>query len=96
LSRDLVSGLGPHERSALSFQVGRDLTRNPNVIVREVEVTSGGWHGLRRTTFDYRRRDRRRETQQRETYDRGDGTTILLYEAQRRTVLLTRQFRFPA
>jgi hypothetical protein len=38
-------------------RVGRDLDRNPNVIVRDVEVTSDGWHVLRRTTLDYRRRD---------------------------------------
>jgi len=82
-------------RSGLD-QVGRDLTRNPDVIVRDVEVTSDGWHVLRRTTYDYRRRDGRWETQQRETYDRGNGATILLYDPGRRTVLLTRQFRFPA
>jgi nudix-type nucleoside diphosphatase (YffH/AdpP family) len=76
-------------------QVGRDLTRNPAVIVRNVEVTSDGWHVLRRTTFDYRRRDGRWETQHRETYDRGNGATILPYDSERRTVLLTRQFRFP-
>ena len=34
--------------------------------------------------------------QQRETYDRGNGATILLYDPERRTVLLTRQFRYPA
>jgi nudix-type nucleoside diphosphatase (YffH/AdpP family) len=66
------------------------------VIVRDVEVTSDGWHVLRRTTFDYRRRDGQWETQQRETYDRGNGAAILLYDIDRRTVLLTRQFRFPA
>lgn len=77
-------------------QVGRDLARNPAVIVRDVEVTSDGWHVLRRTTFDYRHRDGRWETQQRETYDRGNGATILLYDTDRGTVLLTRQFRFPA
>ena len=36
-----------------------------------------------------------RTTEQRETYDRGNGATILLYDVERRTVLLTRQFRFP-
>jgi nudix-type nucleoside diphosphatase (YffH/AdpP family) len=77
-------------------QVGRDLARNPAVIVRNVEVTSDGRHVLRRTTFEYRRRDGGWETQQRETYDRGNGATILLYDTDRRTVLLTRQFRSPA
>lgn len=32
----------------------------------------------------------------RETYDRGNGATILLYDPHRRTVILTRQFRYPA
>jgi nudix-type nucleoside diphosphatase (YffH/AdpP family) len=50
---------------------------------------------LRRTTYDYRRRDGRWVTEQRETYDRGNGAAILLYDPARRTVLLTRQFRFP-
>jgi nudix-type nucleoside diphosphatase (YffH/AdpP family) len=77
-------------------QAGRGLDRNPDVIIRDVEVTSDGWHVLRRTTFDYRRRDGRWETQQRETYDRGNGAVILLYDPDRQTVLLTRQFRLPA
>lgn len=77
-------------------QAGRDLDRNPDVRIREVELTSHGWHVLRRTTFDYRRRDGRWETQQRETYDRGDGAVVLPYDAGRGCVLLTRQFRYPA
>lgn len=46
--------------------------------------------------MDYRRRDGSWTTIQRETYDRGDGATILLHDDRRSTVLLTRQFRFPA
>jgi nudix-type nucleoside diphosphatase (YffH/AdpP family) len=74
---------------------GKGLTGNPNVVVRAVDVTSDGWHVLRRTTLDYRRRDGQWTTQQRETYDRGNGATVLLYDLESRTVLLTRQFRFP-
>ena len=77
-------------------KVGRDLDRNPDVVVRDVEVTSDGWHVLRRTTFDYRRADGTWTTQQRETYDRWNGATILLYDLATETVLLTRQFRYPA
>jgi nudix-type nucleoside diphosphatase (YffH/AdpP family) len=77
-------------------RVGRDLSGNPDVRVKDVEVTSDGWHVLRRTTFDYRRRDGRWATEHRETYDRGNGATILLYDPANRTVLLTKQFRFPA
>lgn len=75
---------------------GRDLTGNPDVVVRDVELVASGWHVLRRTTFDQRRRDGRWTTEQRETYDRGDGATLLLHDVARRTVLLTRQFRYPA
>ncbi|MEU3653298.1 NUDIX domain-containing protein [Streptomyces sp. NPDC032161] len=77
-------------------RAGRDLDRNPDIVIRDVELTSRGWHVLRRTTFDYRRRDGRWETQQRETYDRGNGAVVLPYDADRGCVLLTRQFRYPA
>jgi nudix-type nucleoside diphosphatase (YffH/AdpP family) len=76
-------------------QTGRRLDRNPNVVVENVEVVSDGWHVLRRTTLRYRRRDGEWTTQQRETYDRGNGAVILLYDLAARTVVLTRQFRFP-
>jgi len=77
-------------------RAGRDLDGNPDVVIRDVELLATAWHVLRRTTFDYRHRDGRWTTEQRETYDRGDGATILLYDPARRMVLLTRQFRFPA
>ncbi|MGW6536167.1 NUDIX domain-containing protein [Streptomyces sp. NPDC055051] len=77
-------------------RAGRELSRNPDVVIRDVELTSQGWHVLRRTTFDYRRRDGTWETQQRETYDRGNGAVVLPYDAERGCVLLTRQFRYPA
>jgi nudix-type nucleoside diphosphatase (YffH/AdpP family) len=76
-------------------RAGRDLTRNPDIVVRDVELLASGWHVLRRTTYDHRHRAGHWTTEQRETYDRGNGATILLYDAARRTVLLTRQFRYP-
>lgn len=92
------SGLGvPDQRGRTGLdQAGRGLDRNPAVVVRDVELTSQGWHVLRRTTFDYRRRDGRWESQQRETYDRGNGAVVLPYDVGRGCVLLTRQFRYPA
>ncbi|NKQ26057.1 NUDIX domain-containing protein [Streptomyces galbus] len=77
-------------------RAGRGLDRNPDVVVRDVELTSQGWHVLRRTTFDLRRRDGSWVTQQRETYDRGNGAVVLPYDTARERVLLTRQFRYPA
>ncbi len=76
-------------------QVGRDLTGNPDVVVTDVELLASGWHVLRRTTLQRRRGDGTWVTEQRETYDRGNGATLLPYDADRRTVLLSRQFRYP-
>jgi nudix-type nucleoside diphosphatase (YffH/AdpP family) len=75
---------------------GRDLTGNPGVRVTEVEVLAAAWHVLRKTTFEFQHADGHWSTEQRETYDRGNGATILLYDLERGTVLLSRQFRFPA
>ena len=64
--------------------------------VRSVEILSDAWAKLTRTTFDYRRNDGSWETQVRETYDRGNGAAILPFDGKRQTVLLVRQFRYPA
>ncbi|MTV37275.1 NUDIX domain-containing protein [Duganella radicis] len=63
--------------------------------IHKVETLSDDWFLLQKTTFDYRRSDGTWQRQTRETYDRGNGATILLYNRERRTVLLVRQFRFP-
>lgn len=76
-------------------QEGRGLAGNDRVRVRDVELVASGWHVLRRTTYDYRRSDGSWTIEARETYDRGNGAAVLLYDAERRTVLLSRQFRFP-
>src|SRR5882762_11032326 len=66
------------------------------VRIRKVETLSDDWYVLKKTTFDFLRNDGTWQQQSRETYDRGNGATILLYNLARRTVVLTRQFRFPA
>lgn len=64
--------------------------------VEDVTVLSDDWYLLKKTVFSYRRGDGSWQRQSRETYDRGNGATILLYDPRRRTVILTRQFRYPA
>jgi len=66
------------------------------VRVQSVEVLSNDWYLLKKTTFDFLRKDGTWQRQSRETYDRGNGATILLYNRAQRTVILTRQFRYPA
>src|SRR5579871_3462284 len=64
-------------------------------IVRE-ELLSDNWAILKKTTLDYQRANGSWQTLVRETYDRGNGAAILLYNRANKTVLLTRQFRYPA
>lgn len=64
--------------------------------IHDVTLLSDDWYVLKKTRFDYRRADGTWQRLSRETYDRGNGATILLYDPARRTVVLTRQFRFPA
>ena len=65
------------------------------VRVRKVVTLSDDWYVLQKTTFDYRRSNGQWQMMSRETYDRGNGATLLLYNASDRNVVLTRQFRFP-
>jgi nudix-type nucleoside diphosphatase (YffH/AdpP family) len=66
------------------------------VRIIDTTVLSNDWYVLKKTTFDFLRRDGVWQRQSRETYDRGNGATILLFNRDRRTVVLTRQFRLPA
>lgn len=59
------------------------------------ELLSNNWGEVKKHTFELERRDGTWQRQVRETYDRGHGAGVLLYNRQKRTVILTRQFRFP-
>ena len=69
---------------------------NDEIRILEDRVLAHDWYLLRKTTFEHRRRDGRLQVVSRETYDRGNGVALLLFNAARATVILTRQFRFPA
>ena len=65
--------------------------------VRHIRETllSDNWYTLKKYTFELLRRDGRWQEQSREAYDRGNGAVILLYNREKQTVVLVRQFRFP-
>lgn len=67
-----------------------------HVRIHDVTLLSDDWYILRKTRFSLLRSDGSWQEQTRETYDRGNGATILLYDRTKRTVILVRQFRFPA
>jgi len=64
--------------------------------VKDVRLLSDNHYILKTTTFDWRRNDGTWQTQHRETYDRGNGATLLPYNRKQRTVVLVKQFRYPA
>jgi len=68
---------------------------DPEVEIVGDEVLSDDWYVLRKVTYRIRRGEGQWDTQSREAYDRGNGATVLLYNREHRTVVLTRQFRLP-
>ena len=66
-----------------------------NIQIVKTEILSDNWYTLKKITYDYVKKDGAIETQTREAYDRGNGATILLYNNDQGTVILTRQFRLP-
>jgi nudix-type nucleoside diphosphatase (YffH/AdpP family) len=65
------------------------------VNIIESQVLSHDWYLLRKISFDYLRNNGEWQRQTREVYDRGTGAAILLFNREKRTVVLTRQFRLP-
>src|ERR1700755_3448641 len=64
--------------------------------VKDVRLLSDNWYTLKTTTFQWRRGNGEWQTQQRETYDRGNGATLLPYNTAQRTVGLVRHICSPA
>ena len=66
-----------------------------NIKILDTEILSDNWYTLKKVNYEYLNKDGHWEKQSREAYDRGNGATILLYNKQQRTVILTKQFRMP-
>ena len=56
---------------------------------------SEDWATLHRIDYDYQFEDGEWRRLSRETYNRGNGSGILLYNTKKSTVILTKQFRMP-
>jgi GDP-mannose pyrophosphatase NudK len=59
--------------------------------IRKEEILSDEKYVLKKVTYELNG-----ESQTREVYERGNAATILLYNNEKGTVLLTRQFRLPS
>jgi len=64
--------------------------------VKDERVLSAEHYTLKSTTFDWRRGDGEWQTQKREIFERGNAAALLPYNLARRSVVLVRQFRYPA
>ena len=66
------------------------------VKIKDSEVLSDDWYVLNKVTFDYLRNDGEWQTQVRESYDRGNGATVFMYNKETKNIVLIRQFRLPS
>lgn len=69
--------------------------KNNNVRNLKTEVLSDNWYTLNKLSYEYLTKSGNWESHEREAYDRGNGATILLYNKDQKSVILTRQFRAP-
>jgi nudix-type nucleoside diphosphatase (YffH/AdpP family) len=72
------------------------MTVSDRLRIHGVRVLSDDHYTLKATTFEWRRANGEWQTQHRETYDRGNGATLLPYNLAQRSVVLVRQFRYAA
>ncbi|CAH0305618.1 GDP-mannose pyrophosphatase NudK [Massilia sp. Bi118] len=59
-------------------------------------VLADDYYPLKKVKYEQLRSDGGRQEQEREVYDAASGAAVLLYNRERRTVVLTRQFRLGA
>ncbi len=64
-----------------------------NVKVIKNKLLSENWFVLRNYTYELTSQKGETLRHKREVYDRGDGATLLLYNRNKNSVILTRQFR---
>jgi len=69
--------------------------KNDRIKIRKTEILSDNWYTLNKVTYEYQKQNGAWETHAREAYDRGNGAAILLYNKDKKTVILTKQFRLP-
>ncbi|MDE3251271.1 MAG: GDP-mannose pyrophosphatase NudK [Bacteroidota bacterium] len=64
--------------------------------ILQTDILSDNWYTLKKITYSFTDQSGKTQIHSREAYDRGNGATILLYNKEKSTVILTRQFRLPS
>jgi len=68
----------------------------PRIRIVGEQILADDYYPLKKMTYEQLRRDGSWQEQQREVYDSASGAAVMLYNRERRTVILTRQFRIGA
>jgi nudix-type nucleoside diphosphatase (YffH/AdpP family) len=72
------------------------MTVSDRIRVQNVRLLSDNHYTLKTTTLEWRRANGEWQTLNREVYDRGNAAVVLPYNLAQGTVVLVRQFRYPA
>jgi nudix-type nucleoside diphosphatase (YffH/AdpP family) len=70
------------------------MSLSSRVRVIESQLVFKAWAKITTTRLSFQRSDGQWQEQVREVYDHGDGAAVLLYNLERRSVILIRQFRY--
>jgi len=68
---------------------------NNKISITETEILSQKWYCLKKVSYQYKTDQGDLQSVEREVYDRGNGVAVLLYNKQKQTIILTKQFRLP-
>jgi len=68
----------------------------PRIRIVGENILADDYYPLKKISYEQLRRDGSWQAQQREVYDSASGAAVMLYNRERRTVILTRQFRIGA
>ena len=72
------------------------MTISDSIRVKSIRPLSNGHFKLNAVSLDWRRDNGEWQSQNREVLDRGDACTLLPYNLAQRTIVLVKQFRYPA
>jgi nudix-type nucleoside diphosphatase (YffH/AdpP family) len=68
---------------------------SPSICIKDIQTLARDKGKMMSVTFEQRRRDGSWQQRTGEVYDNGNSAVVLPYDANRNTVLMTRQFRLP-
>ncbi|MGY6650088.1 NUDIX domain-containing protein [Wenyingzhuangia sp. IMCC45574] len=68
---------------------------NQHLKIKEIELLSDDYHTLNKVNYHFLNQKNEWEATSRESYDKGNGSTIILYNLETKNIILTRQLRVP-